>query len=62
MLAIHDLPLAARYCDRLCLLDSEGRSAVGSISEVMTEERLSKVFGLPVQVDLKSDPPVIQAL
>ena len=62
MLAIHDLPLATRYCDRLCLLDSEGRSAVGSISEVMTEERLSKVFGLPVQVDLQADPPVIQAL
>ncbi len=62
MLAIHDLPLAARYCDRLCLLDSEGRSAVGCISEVMTEERLSKVFGLPVQVDLQADPPVIQAL
>ncbi len=62
MLAIHDLPLAARYCDRLCLLDGQGGAVVGGIDEVINEERLSKVFGLPIQADLQADPPVIQAL
>ena len=44
--AIHDLNLAARYCDRLALL-SEGRVAVeGRPEEVLKPETIESVFGV----------------
>jgi iron complex transport system ATP-binding protein len=48
--SLHDLNLAALYADRLALL-SEGRLlAVGSPAEVLTPERLTQVYGVPVVV------------
>ena len=52
--AIHDLNLAARYCDRLVLLD-EGRVVTdGRPEEVLTAETLESVFG--VRSALYRDP------
>jgi iron complex transport system ATP-binding protein len=62
MLAIHDLPLAVRHCDRFCLLDSGGRAVIGQAEQVLTSERLSRVFEVPVRVDLAARPPLIQAV
>ncbi|WP_223693478.1 heme ABC transporter ATP-binding protein [Leifsonia poae] len=46
---LHDLGLAAAYADRVVLL-AEGRVvADGSPREVMTGERLSRVYGHPVE-------------
>ncbi|MDN5719983.1 heme ABC transporter ATP-binding protein [Corynebacterium sp.] len=51
IVVLHDLNLAARYCDRLALL-SDGRvDAVGAPGEVCTSERLSRVYDWPVSVD-----------
>ena len=48
--AIHDLTLAARFCDRLVML-SEGRVlAEGTPSEVLTSERIAVAFGVDVAV------------
>ncbi len=44
--ALHDLNLAASYCDAVCLVNSGVVVAVGSVSEVMTPERLAEVFGV----------------
>ena len=50
IVVLHDLNLAAHYCDRLALL-SEGRiAAVGDPSKVCTAEQLSAVYGWPVSV------------
>lgn len=48
---LHDLNLAAHYCDRLLVM-KEGRTmAVGTPCEVMTEELINQVYGtLPVVV------------
>ncbi len=47
---VHDLTLAAHYCDRLALLD-EGRIAVeGPPSEVLEADRLGRVYGADVLV------------
>ena len=47
---VHDLNLAAQYCDRVVLL-SEGRvCALGSPAEVITEENLRLAFGSDAQV------------
>ena len=48
--AIHDLNLAARFCDRLMLL-SEGRVlAEGTPEEVLTPETIAAAFGVDVGV------------
>jgi iron complex transport system ATP-binding protein len=48
--AIHDLSLAARFCDRLLLL-SEGKIvAAGLPAEVITESNLARHFGLRARV------------
>ena len=52
--AIHDLDLAARYCDRLVLLVDGAVLAVGSPESVLTRERLRTAFGIETVVS--SDP------
>lgn len=42
--ALHDLNLAAMFCDRLCLLHGGQMVACGSPEEVLSEENLSQVF------------------
>lgn len=50
IVVLHDLNLAARYCDRLALL-CDGRIVVtGTPREVCTSERLSEVYQWPVSV------------
>lgn len=50
LLILHDLNLAARYCDRILLLE-QGRSyALDSPASVLTPEALKAVFGIDVIV------------
>ncbi|MCJ0975173.1 heme ABC transporter ATP-binding protein [Pseudomonas sp. PS1] len=50
LVILHDLNLAARYCDRLLLLH-EGRAHLqGSVDAVLRAEPLREVFGLDVLV------------
>jgi iron complex transport system ATP-binding protein len=50
MVILHDLNLAARYCDRLLLLANGRAYALGSPSVVLQPEPLKAVFGLEVLV------------
>jgi iron complex transport system ATP-binding protein len=43
--AIHDLNLAAHYCDELVLLGDRRRVASGEPADVLTEDHLESVFG-----------------
>ena len=49
---VHDLNLAARYCDRLVLLDRGTVRARGRVSDVLTPEHLANVFNVEATVDL----------
>ena len=61
IVALHDLSLAARYCDKLCLL-KEGRCiAFGTPREVLTESLLHSVYEVEVEVDLDRHPPIVLA-
>ena len=42
---IHDLNLAAHYCDRLLLLSDGARTAAGPPEQVLTEDHLEAAFG-----------------
>lgn len=46
VVVLHDLTLAARFCDRLLLLDRGRRIAYGSPVEVLDDSRLAGVFGI----------------
>ena len=59
MVALHDLSLAARYCDRLCLLHQGKVVELGVPTQVCTAQRLSEVYGVAVEVDFQRHPPVI---
>jgi iron complex transport system ATP-binding protein len=50
MVILHDLNLAARYCDRLMLLQAGRPHALGTPEEVLVPDSLRSVFGLEVLV------------
>ncbi|MCP4077511.1 MAG: ABC transporter ATP-binding protein [Gammaproteobacteria bacterium] len=61
IIAIHDLSLAAKYCDRLCLLDQGKMIKTGKVGDVLTEDILSSVFSTDVFINLQSEPPIVLA-
>ncbi len=50
LVILHDLNLAARYCDRLLLLHNGGAHALGTPDDVLQAEPLRAVFDLEVLV------------
>lgn len=48
---LHDLNLAARYCDRLLLLDPSGPPVTGAPADVLEAATLRRVFGIDVLIE-----------
>lgn len=57
--ALHDLNLAARYCDRLVMLSGGRVAALGSPAEVLTAERIGAVYDVRAEVVLVNGIPRI---
>lgn len=57
--ALHDLNLAAAFCDKLILLSHGRLIATGSPVEVLTNENLRHVYGIEAYVDCREDGVVI---
>jgi len=55
VVVLHDLTLAARYCDRLLLLDRGTVVAEGRPREVLTEECLAAVYGVHACIGHSAD-------
>lgn len=51
---LHDLTLAARYCDRLLLLHEGRLLAEGSVGQVLTPAHLATVYGVDGRYDAHS--------
>jgi iron complex transport system ATP-binding protein len=49
MMVLHDITSAARYCDHALLLFGEGETLAGTITDVVTEENLARLYGHPIR-------------
>ncbi|MFT4151813.1 MAG: ABC transporter ATP-binding protein [Paracoccaceae bacterium] len=58
--SIHDLGLAARFCDRLVMMQEGRIVANGPPREVLTDERLAQVFGIRAFHADTDEGPVFQ--
>ena len=58
--ALHDLNLAARYCDRLVMLSAGRLVAAGPPAEILTPERIRAVYGVTATVELRDGIPRIE--
>ncbi len=59
-LVLHDLNLAARFCDRLALLEEGRVAADGPAREVLDPEHLGRVFGIrAVYGEAEGEPYVV---
>ncbi|AEG49400.1 Iron-chelate-transporting ATPase [Sphingobium chlorophenolicum L-1] len=56
---LHDLGMAARYCDRLVLMDRGSLVADGAPLDVLTEESLASVYGISARIDAGGKWPLI---
>lgn len=56
---LHDLGIAARYCDRLLLMDAGRIVAAGRPAEVLTPDHLRAVYGIEVRVEMDNGRPAI---
>jgi iron complex transport system ATP-binding protein len=51
LVSLHDLTLAARWCDRILLMKEGRLAAEGPPADVLTPERLGDVFGVVAHID-----------
>ncbi|MCR4427199.1 MAG: heme ABC transporter ATP-binding protein [Firmicutes bacterium] len=61
---LHDLNLAARYCDRLAMMESGRLFALGTPREIMTPANLLSVYGVRATIGThpESDRPAVFVL
>lgn len=59
VVVLHDLSLASAYADRLALISGGRLEALGSPTEVLTAERVERVYGLSVVLHEVAGRPVV---
>ena len=55
VVVLHDLELAARFCDRLYLFQHGEIFASGTPAEVLTQDNLRAVYGIESRIDCSED-------
>ena len=59
LVVMHDLSLAARFCDELILLHEGRIFARGAVREVLTAYNLEQVYGIHMVTNLSAQPPFV---
>ncbi len=62
IVVLHDLSLAARFCDRLYLLNHGKLHCSGSVKEVMTRENIAEVYGVDSQIECNEKGVTVTSL
>lgn len=60
VVALHDLNLAAMFCDRIVVLSAGTVVATGTPVQVLTEELIAEVYGVRCRVTLESGRPHVR--
>lgn len=50
LMSLHDINLAARYCDHLLLLYGRGETLWGAADEVLTEDNVTRLYHYPIRM------------
>jgi iron complex transport system ATP-binding protein len=58
-IAIHDLNLASRFCDRIVMMREGKIFATGNASSVLTTENIRLVYGVEVEINCSKKSPYI---
>ena len=56
---LHDLSMAARYCDRLVLMERGSPVADGAPLDVLTKGNLARVYGISARIETNGDWPLV---
>ena len=59
LVVLHDLSLAARFCDRLCLMHQGSMVAMGQPAEVLDEKNLQDVYAVRVNSGFDEVPWIV---
>ncbi|MCT4562717.1 MAG: ABC transporter ATP-binding protein [Maledivibacter sp.] len=60
VMIVHDLNIAARYSDKIIIMNEGEIAAYGTPEEVLTEENISSVYGVEICIgDIKEKPYVV---
>lgn len=59
LVVLHDLSLAARFCDRLLLMDKGILVRSGPVKHVLTEESLRTVYGVEAEIGQTTVPWIL---
>jgi iron complex transport system ATP-binding protein len=59
IVTLHELHLAARWCERLLLLDQGSLRADGKPVEVLTERMLDQVYGVDAYIAMHESKPIV---
>ena len=62
IVVLHDLSLAARFCDRLYLLNHGKLDCSGSVSEVLTRENIARVYGVDSHIECSENGVSVTSL
>ncbi|MDQ2588309.1 ABC transporter ATP-binding protein [Saccharothrix yanglingensis] len=62
VVALHDLNLAAMFCDRLVVLRAGGVVAAGTPAEVLTEDLVADVYGVRTRITVEDGHPHVRFL
>lgn len=62
VVVLHDLGLAARFCDRLYLLCHGRLECAGTVDEVLTADNIVRVYGVDSRIDRGEDGVIITPL
>lgn len=57
VVVVHDLSVAAAYADRVAMVADGRLEATGSPSEVIVADRVSRVYGVDVDIEHVGNPP-----
>lgn len=57
--AIHDLNLASRYCDKIVMMKAGKIFAAGEVDSVLTVQNINSVYGVEVKINYNEGTPYI---